>query len=70
MFWRRNRDQIHVKFGNDGRPVVSKLLKPVGILCGTSQVESNSIDTSGYSFEIACRNFLVIFIVFWPGGIR
>ena len=27
------RNQIHVKFGNNGRPVVLKLLKPVYILC-------------------------------------
>ena len=43
MFWEKK--QIHVKFGNNGRPVVSKLLEPFGLLWGTSQAEINSIDT-------------------------
>ena len=30
---------------------MSKLLKSFGVLWGTSQVKSNSIDTSGYAFE-------------------
>ena len=28
-----------------------KLLKPFGVLWGTSQVDSNSIDSSGYAFQ-------------------
>ena len=39
-------------------------LKPFVVLWGTSQVESNSIDTSGYAFEDTCQNSLTIFIVF------
>ena len=42
---------------------MSKLLKSFGVLWGTSQVESNSIDTSGYAFENTCRNPLTIFVV-------
>ena len=57
-------NQIHVKFGNNERSVVSKLLKPFGVLRGTSQVESNSIDTSGYVFEDIFQNALTIFVVF------
>ena len=30
---------------------MSKLLKLFGVLWGTSQVDSNSIDTSGYAFK-------------------
>ena len=56
--------------GNKGRPAVSKLLKPFGLLWGTSQVESNSIDRSGYAFEDTCRNFWTIFVVFLPLSIR
>ena len=40
MFWAKN--QIDVKLGNNGRPVVSKLLKPFDVLWRTSQVEGNS----------------------------
>ena len=58
------RNEIQVKFGNNGRPVVSKLLKPFGVLWGTSQVESNSIDMSGYAFEGKRRNSLAIFVAF------
>ena len=42
---------------------MSKLLKPFGVLWGTSRVESNFIDTSGYAFEDTCQNSLTIFIV-------
>ena len=41
-----------------------KLLKPLGVLLGTSQVERNSIDTSGHAFEDACQNSLAILVVF------
>ena len=34
---------------------MSKLLKPFGVVWGTSQVESNSIETSGYAFEDTCH---------------
>ena len=37
-------------FGSNGRPLVSKLLKPFGILWG-----SNSMDASGYAFEDGCQ---------------
>ena len=50
------KNQIHVKFGNNVRPLrpfALKLLKPFGILWGTSQVESNSIDDDGYAFDYA-----------------
>ena len=60
MIW--EIDQIHIKFGNNGRPVVSKLLKPFGVLWGTSKVESNFIDTSGYAFKDTRRNPLTIFV--------
>ena len=43
---------------------MSKLLKPFDVLWGTSQVESNSIDTSGYAFEDTCQNSLTILIIF------
>ena len=42
---------------------MSKLLKPFGVLCETSQVESNSIERSGYAFEDTCQNSLMIIIV-------
>ena len=58
------RNQIHVKFGNDGRPVLSKQLIPFGVLWWTSQVESNSMDTRRYAFEDTCQNSLTIFVVF------
>ena len=49
---------------------MSKLLRPFGVLWGTSQVESNSIDTSGYAFEDTCRNSLAISVVFLVSEIR
>ena len=54
MFWEMKADpcqKLTVKFGNNWRPVVLKLIKQFGVQWGTSQVESNSIDTSGYAFE-------------------
>ena len=47
---KQRRKQIHIKFGNNGRPEV-KLLKPFDALLETSQDERNSIDTSNYAFE-------------------
>ena len=50
------KNQIHVKFGNNVRPLrpfALKLLKPFGILWGTSQVERNSIETCGYAVDNA-----------------
>ena len=44
-----------VELGNKGRPIVTKLLKPFGVLWGISQVESNSIETSDYAFEDTCQ---------------
>ena len=43
---------------------MSTLLKPFGVLWGTSRVDSNSIDTSGYALEDRCQNSLTIFMVF------
>ena len=44
---------------------MSKLLNCVeAVLRGASQVESNSIDMSGYAFEDTCQFFLTIFIIF------
>ena len=46
---------------------MSMLLKPFGVLSlwRTSQVESNSIDKSGYAFKDTCQNSLTILVVFW-----
>ena len=39
------------------------LLEPFGVLWGTSQVEINSIHTSGYAFEATRHYSLTIFVV-------
>ena len=49
---------------------MSKLLKLFGVLWGTSQVESNSIDAADYALEDACKTSLTIFVVFWPQSLR
>ena len=61
MFWEKKPDS---KFWNNWRPVVSKLLKPFGILRGTGHVQGNSTDASAYAFEDACQNSFALFFVF------
>ena len=55
---------MDVNLEKNGRPGVSKLLKPFGVLRGTSQVESNSIDTSGSKIVVNFLNFFLRFSLY------
>ena len=44
------------------------MLKPVGVLWGTRQVERKSIDTSADAFKDACQNSLAILGVLYTVG--
>ena len=59
-----------MKFGNNGRPVVSTLLKQFVVLRGTIQVESISDDTSGYAFEDASQILRRFSFHFLPRSLR
>ena len=55
-----SRNQIPIEFLNYGSRVVLKLLKPFGVLWGTRQNESNSIEENSFAFEDASYDNMLL----------